>query len=50
MSKKKKDKTILNKYPEVKIGTFVEEKSWKSNTTNLLINNALDDDDEQKEL
>ena len=39
----KKDKITLNKFQEVKIGTFGEENSGKSTTTSVLINNALDD-------
>ena len=39
----KKDNVALNKYLEIKIGTFGEESSGKSTTTSVLINNALDD-------
>ena len=39
----KKDKIILNKFQEIKIGTFGEENSGKSTTTSVLINKALDD-------
>ena len=39
----KKDNIKLNKYQEIKIGTFGEESSGKSTTTSVLINNALDD-------
>ena len=41
--KVKKDNVALNKYLEIKIGTFGEESSGKSTTTSVLINNALDD-------
>ena len=33
----------LNKYQEIKIGTFGEENSGKSTTTSVIINNCLDD-------
>ena len=39
----KNDKINLNKYQEIKMGTFGEESSGKSTTTSVLINNALDD-------
>ena len=47
-SKEQKDKikiekNHLNKFQEIKIGTFGEESSGKSTTTSVLINNALDD-------
>ena len=46
-SKEKNDKTKknvnLNKYIEIKIGTFGEESSGKSTTTSVLINNSYDD-------
>ena len=37
------DNIKLNKYQEIKIGTFGEESSGKSTTTSVLLNNALDD-------
>ena len=37
------EKIQLNKFQEIKIGTFGEESSGKSTTTSVLINNALDD-------
>ena len=39
----KNDKINLNKYQEIKMGTFGEESSGKSTTTSVLINNTLDD-------
>jgi elongation factor 1-alpha len=41
--KTKKNNINLNKYIEIKIGTFGEESSGKSTTTSVLINNSYDD-------
>ena len=41
--KSKKEYINLNKFQEIKIGTFGEESSGKSTTTSVLINNSLDD-------
>ena len=37
------EKININKFQEIKIGTFGEESSGKSTTTSVLINNQLDD-------
>ena len=42
-AEEKIDKKNLNKFQEIKIGTFGEENSGKSTTTSVLINNTLDD-------